>query len=188
MNIKLKIVTAIISVSIGLFILINVAQLGQEHSTQTVTTVQENNETETVTVTEYVAPQPTPEFNFTEAEYDLIYRIVQAEAGGEDEIGKIMVVNVLLNRLRSEKFPDTMTEIIMSPGQFSPVGNGKINSVTVDQGTINAVYRALYYREDYSNGGLYFANLSLIDPNSSTYRWFTSMELVATYGGHSFFK
>ena len=45
-------------------------------------------------------------------EYNVLLRIVEAEAGGEDIIGKMLVANVIMNRVNSSRFPDTVTEVV----------------------------------------------------------------------------
>ncbi len=62
---------------------------------------------------------------YSEAEVSILERIVEAEAGGEDEDGKLLVANVVLNRVRDEAFPDTISEVVFQRTggvtQFSPV-------------------------------------------------------------------
>lgn len=94
-----------------------------------------------------------------EQEYEILLRIVEAEAGCEDDIGKLIVANVILNRVNSDLFPDTISEVVYQKvggnAQFSPTANGTIDSVTVSESTINAVERALS-GEDESNGAFFF--------------------------------
>ena len=65
--------------------------------------------------------------------------------------------DVIINRVLSDEFPDSVTEVVYAPSQFQPVSNGRINSVKVTAETIRCVDRALD-GEDYSNGALYFMN------------------------------
>ena len=122
-------------------------------------------------------------------DYENLLRIVEAEAGGEDEIGKILVANVILNRVECESFPDTVTEVIFQQSngvcQFSPVGNGRFYSVKVSDATIQAVNKALE-GEDYSQGALYFAARKYAD--SENMQWFDeSLTFLFEHGGHEFF-
>ena len=118
-------------------------------------------------------------------DYDTLCRIVEAEASGEDMVGKIMVANVILNRVAHEKFPDSVYEVVYAKGQFSPVSNGRINRVTPSGETKDAVERALS-GEDYSNGALYFAARSYA--SASNMRWFDRcLTKVADHGGHEFY-
>ena len=65
----------------------------------------------------------------TQAEYDNLLRIVEAEAGGEDLIGKMLVANVVLNRVEDEHFPNSINEVIFQSDngvtQFSPISDGR---------------------------------------------------------------
>lgn len=122
-------------------------------------------------------------------DYENLLRIVEAEAGGEDEIGKILVANVILNRVECESFPDTVSEVIFQQSngvcQFSPVGDGRFYTVKVSDATIQAVNKALE-GEDYSQGALYFAARKYAD--SSCMQWFDeSLIFLFEHGGHEFF-
>ena len=100
-------------------------------------------------------------------------------------MGKIMVANVILNRVAHSKFPDTVTEVVYASGQFSPVSSGKINRVKISSDTQVAVKRALG-GEDYSNGAPYFAARRYAA--SANMRWFDrSLTKVAVHGGHEFY-
>ena len=122
-------------------------------------------------------------------DYENLLRIVEAEAGGEDEKGKILVANVILNRVDCESFPDTVTEVVFQQSngvcQFSPVSNGRFYTVKVSDATIQAVNKALE-GEDYSQGALYFAARKYADSRSM--QWFDeSLIFLFEHGGHEFF-
>ncbi len=126
---------------------------------------------------------------FSEEDYNNLLHIVEAEAGGEDEKGKILVANVVINRVMDEDFPDSITEVIFQKEngvtQFSPVSNGRIFKVSVSEETVEAVNKALG-GEDYSQGALYFAARKYA--NSDNMRWFDeSLEFLFEHGGHEFF-
>ena len=114
--------------------------------------------------TNYVAAPvyTTKVVSYTEADYQALLRIVEAEATGCDIVGKILVANVIINRVNSSKFPNTISGVIFSPNQFSPINDGRYYSVTVKQTTIEAVDRALN-GEDYSQGALFFASVSCVN-------------------------
>lgn len=123
-------------------------------------------------------------------DYEALLRIVEAEAGGEDEKGKLLVANVVLNRVKNEKFPDTIEEVIMQKDkgttQFSPVSNGRFYTVEVSDETIDVVNRALC-GEDISKGALYFAARKYADPDRM--EWFDNcLTFLFEYGGHEFFS
>ena len=59
-------------------------------------------------------------------ELELLAQVVEAEAGNQDLTGKRLVVDVVLNRVDSPLFPDTITEVLEQPGQFSTMWNGAV--------------------------------------------------------------
>ena len=61
---------------------------------------------------------------------NLMAHMVQAEAGGQCEYGQKLVIDCALNRIDSEYFPDTVSEVINAPGQFEVVANGAIRKAT----------------------------------------------------------
>lgn len=128
-------------------------------------------------------------YDLTEEDLDALYRIVEAEAGSEDEDGKLLVANVVLNRMQDEHFPDTVKGVIFQEVdgsyQFSPVGSGRINRVTVSEETIAAVQRALE-GEDLSEGALYFASRRYADGTKMS--WFdTHLTYLFQHGNHEFY-
>ena len=125
----------------------------------------------------------------TQSEYENLLRIVEAEAGGEDRKGKILVANVILNRVANEQFPDTVTEVIFQQEkgicQFSPIRDGRFYSVKVSKETVEAVDAALY-GEDQSDGALYFMARAYADKEKAA--WFDrNLTKLFVYGGHEFF-
>ena len=127
--------------------------------------------------------------DITQQDYDNMLRIVEAEAGGEDRTGKLLVANVILNRVEDENFPDTVTDVIFQKEkgvcQFSPVSDGRFYTVDVSEETIQAVNAALY-GEDCSEGALYFMARKYADKEKAA--WFDKhLTKLFTYGGHEFF-
>ncbi len=126
----------------------------------------------------------------TEADVSMLERIVEAEAGGEDQVGKILVANVIFNRIISKQFPDTVEAVIFQKSdgdyQFSPVKNGRYWSVNVSKDTRKAVERALS-GEDFSEGALYF--VARKRTTSSGVRWFdNNLKRLFKHGGHEFYR
>ena len=72
-------------------------------------------------------------------EIDLLARCVEAEAGNQSILGKRLVVDTILNRVDSEDFPDSISEVIEQPGQFGVVENGSINKVDPTKDTYEAI-------------------------------------------------
>lgn len=123
---------------------------------------------------------------YTDSDYKVLQRIVQAEAGICDDKGKILVANVIINRVKNREFPNNITDVVYERSQFSPVLDGSINTCKVTQQTIDCVDRALA-GEDYSDGALYFMNRG--GSESSNVRWFDGrLTFVMQHGRHEFFK
>lgn len=125
----------------------------------------------------------------TEAE-TILERIVEAEAGGEDRKGRILVANVVLNRVMDEEFPDSIRGVVFQHSgnryQFSPVSNGAYYSVHVSKGTKKAVQAALK-GEDPSQGALYFMERALAE--SGNVKWFdNALTKLQYHGCHEFYK
>ncbi len=59
----------------------------------------------------------------------LLAALIQCEAGSEPYEGQVAVGAVVMNRVKSSTFPDTVSDVIYQPGQFTPVGTGKVDRV-----------------------------------------------------------
>ena len=95
-------------------------------------------------------------YNITQSEIDLLEKLVYCEAGVEPISGQIAVVNVVLNRLNSSEFPNTVTGVIMQNNQFSPVSNGAIYNVKPSEEVKQSVKRALNGEKTVSDDTVYF--------------------------------
>ena len=142
-------------------------------------------------IIEYKAVQLQYVYHLSQEEYEILLRIVEAEAGGEDEDGKLLVANVVLNRMNDEAFPDTVKGVVFQTSksgtaQFSPVKSGRFYRVKVSEETVAAVERALL-GEDISMGALFFASRKYAD--SKKMRWFDEkLTFLFEHGGHEFFR
>lgn len=121
---------------------------------------------------------------------EVLLRIVEAEATGEDIKGKMLVANVILNRVKSSQFPDTVKEVVFQKNgrttQFSPIADGRYWSVSISKSTREAVDRVLN-GEDESQGALYFSARS--KAKKSNMNWFdNNLTWLFKYGGHEFYK
>ena len=108
-------------------------------------------------------------------------RIIYAEANGQPFDGMIGVGNVVLNRVASGRFPNTVEGVVFEPGQFTPVDNGTIYNNPSSQ----AVRAAQLCLEGVNTVGnsLFFLNPSIADAS-----WFNSaLTYYTTIGGHAFY-
>lgn len=112
---------------------------------------------------------------------DLLARLVHAEAKGESYAGKLAVAKVVLNRVASEKFPDSIQAVVYQSGQFSPVSNGAINK-PADAESIQAA------KEAFAIGGNPDAALFFYNPDIATNHWVGTRPVTAVIGNHVFAK
>lgn len=134
--------------------------------------------------------EQSSQYLLSDEDYDMLLRIVEAEAGNQDEEGKLLVANVVLNRMQNEAFPDTVTEVVLQQEkgvcQFSPVSNKTLWKVKISKETEEAVERAVA-GEDISEGALYFVARKYAD--NEKVKWFDShLTYLFEHGGHEFFK
>ncbi len=116
----------------------------------------------------------------------ILERIVEAEAGDQDLKGRVLVANVVLNRVKSKNFPNSVKRVVFAHRQFSPISNGSYYSVSVSSTTRKAVQAALDGR-DYSRGALYFMCRSASSPSNVS--WFDrDLTRLFKYGCHEFYR
>lgn len=125
----------------------------------------------------------------SDEDYQNLLQIVEAEAGTEDIEGRIMVANVIMNRVKYSEFPDNVTDVIWEynngVAQFSPVEDGRISEVTVSKETKEAVKQVLE-GVDYSKGALFFIQKSAAA--KSNISWFDkNLKRLFKHGVHEFY-
>ncbi|BDH61637.1 hypothetical protein MTP04_17670 [Lysinibacillus sp. PLM2] len=117
------------------------------------------------------------------ADKDLLARLVRAEAVGEPYAGKVAVAVVVLNRVKSDQFPNSVRSVInqISNGHyaFTPVANGQIK-LPADAESKRAVNEAIALMGK-GNGSLFFYN-----PKTATSSWIASREITVKIGNHVF--
>lgn len=125
----------------------------------------------------------------SDEDYDNLLHIVEAEAGTEDVKGRVLVANVIMNRIKNEEFPNTVTEVVWQRTdgvpQFSPTYDGRIYDVTITDETREAVRQALE-GVDYSEGALFFIQKSEAETHNVS--WFEKdLKRLFKYGVHEFY-
>lgn len=113
------------------------------------------------------------------ADQKLLAKLVYAEARGESYKGQVAVAAVVLNRVSSSSFPNTISGVIYQTGAFSCVSNGSINNMPNDA----AVRAALDAMNgwDPTNGCLYYYN-----PGKTSDSWIRTRTVVTVIGNHYF--
>lgn len=112
---------------------------------------------------------------------NLIARLVYGEARGEPYTGQVAVAAVVLNRVKSSSFPNTISGVIYQSGAFDVVRDGQIN-LAPNQTAKNAAQDALN-GWDPSYGAIYYFN-----PKTATNKWIWSRPVTVTIGNHRFCK
>ncbi|KAA9004799.1 cell wall hydrolase [Paenibacillus spiritus] len=140
------------------------------------------------TRTELLTPdqkdRATESYSVSREDLLLLQRIVMAEAEGEPYIGKVAVANVVLNRLRSANFPDTIRDVIYQKSQFSPVQNGRLQRVKPNADSIRAVNEALSGVKAVTDDTYYFLSLRLAQDLTVHH----TRKFAVTIGNHSFYR
>lgn len=112
---------------------------------------------------------------------NLLARAIYGEARGESYTGQVAVGAVIMNRVRSSKFPNTIAGVIYQSGAFDAVSDGQIN-LTPDATAKKAAQDALN-GWDPTYGAIYYFN-----PNTATNDWIWSRPMTVTIGKHRFCK
>lgn len=116
---------------------------------------------------------------YNESETYLLGRLVHGEARGEPYVGKVAVAAVVLNRVKSPSFPNTISGVIYQSGAFDAVADGQIN-LTPDEDSLRAARDALN-GWDPTGGCLYYYN-----PVTATNSWIWSRTVQLSIGKHNF--
>ena len=118
--------------------------------------------------------QTSAKVAYSQADVDLLARLINAEAGGEPYNAKVAVGAVVLNRVKDARFPNTISNVIYEKDgvyyQFTPVLNGTINN-PAPQDSINAAYDALK-GNDPTKGAVYYFD------DSATNAWLWSKPIA----------
>ena len=112
---------------------------------------------------------------------NLLARLIYGEARGEPYTGQVAVGAVVLNRVKSSSFPNTISGVIYQSGAFDVVSDGQIN-LTPNSTATKAAQDALN-GWDPSYGAIYYFN-----PNTATNKWIWSRPMTVTIGNHRFCK
>ena len=113
------------------------------------------------------------------ANLDLLAKCVYAEARGEPYTGQVAIAAVVLNRVKSSSFPNTVSGVIYQKNAFTCVSDGQIN-LTPNASAYSAAKDALN-GWDPTNGCLYYYN-----PATATSKWIWSLKVELKIGKHSF--
>lgn len=113
------------------------------------------------------------------ADFELLARIISAEARGETYLGQVAVGAVVLNRMEHPSFPDTLSGVVYQNGAFSCLYDGQFYEPIADSAYSAA--RDAINGLDPTGGAIYYYN-----PKTATNKWITSRPVITTIGRHVF--
>ena len=116
---------------------------------------------------------------YSSADYELLARIISAEARGESYIGQVAVGAVVLNRVEHPSFPDTVSGVVYQSGAFSCLYDGQFYEPVAESAYSAA--RDAINGLDPSGGAIYYYN-----PKTATSQWIFSRPVITTIGNHRF--
>ena len=124
---------------------------------------------------------PTGSSQTTSNNKTLLAMAINGEARGESYEGQVAVGAVILNRVKSSSFPNTIAGVIYQKGAFTAVTDGQINAA-IQPSCMNAAQDALN-GWDPTGGAVYYYN-----PRTATSSWIRSRPIIKTIGNHVFCK
>lgn len=129
-----------------------------------------------------------PSVSYTSTEQEMLTYIVQQEAGGLSLAHKQIIAQVIVNRVQSSAFPDTIYDVLTQKNQFSSLSNWYSKKNAPDTDTIQAVQDVLDGRyDDQTMGATFFYAPKWASQKSAS--WFENrLEYLFTLDGHRFFK
>ena len=117
------------------------------------------------------------------SDLQLMARAINGEARGEPYEGQVAVGAVILNRVKSSQFPNTIAGVIYQSGAFTAVADGQINQPIAENSTVYKAAQDAMNGWDPTGGCIYYFN-----PNTATNKWIWSRPVVKTIGKHRFCK
>ena len=117
------------------------------------------------------------------SDLQLMARAINGEARGEPYEGQVAVGAVILNRVKSSQFPNTIAGVIYQSGAFTAVADGQINAPIDEDSTVYKAAQDAMNGWDPTGGCIYYFN-----PATATNKWIWSRPVVKTIGKHRFCK
>lgn len=111
----------------------------------------------------------------------LLARLINGEARGEKYLGQVAVGAVVMNRVKSNKFPNTISGVIYQKGQFSCVKDGQFNKAISKTSTVYKAAREAINGADPTNGALFFYN-----SKTAKSKWIFTRPTIKVIGKHTF--
>ena len=113
----------------------------------------------------------------------LLARVINAEARGEPYLGQVAVGAVIMNRVKSPEFPDTISGVIYQKGQFTSVTDGQFDQDFEKDTTVHKAAEEAYNGSDPTNGAIFFYNAK-----TTKSQWLFTRTTTKVIGSHTFAK
>lgn len=130
-----------------------------------------------------LAPKSTGQATGRVSDVQLLARAINGEARGEPYEGQVAVGAVILNRVKSPSFPNSISGVIYQPGAFTAVSDGQINVAIDPKSTVVKAAQDAINGWDPTYGCLYYWN-----PATATSKWIWSRKIIVKIGKHNFGK
>lgn len=118
---------------------------------------------------------------YEQNEIQLLARCVNGEARGEPYEGQVAVAAVILNRVESPSFPNSIAGVIYQPGAFTAVNDGQINVPIAEDSSVYRACQEAMNGTDPTGGAIYYYN-----PEKTTNQWIYSRQVITVIGKHRF--
>lgn len=125
---------------------------------------------------------PTATAGLSQDDIWLMAKMIHAEARGESDMGQLAVGAVIMNRMKSDLFPNTMSGVLYQKNQFTAVQDGQFHSLNPDQRAMDAAQKAAL-GQDPTGGALFYWN-----PKKANNAWLNQKPILVTIGNHVFAK
>ena len=119
--------------------------------------------------------------SYSDSDVNLLARLIYGEARGESYVGQVAVGAVVMNRIKSSSFPNTMAGVIYQGYAFTAVADGQIN--LTPNATAKKAAQDAMNGWDPTYGAIYYYN-----PKTATSQWIFSRQVTVTIGNHVFAK
>ncbi len=123
--------------------------------------------------------------SYTDDEFEMLCYVLQSEVGNCSEASKIAVANVIINRVKSSQFPDSISAVLTAPTQFDAIYSYYYGTAVPTQNTRDCALRALQ-GEDNTNGATYYYAPRYC--GGSTSAWFETLQFCLEVDGQRYFK
>lgn len=123
--------------------------------------------------------------SYTDEEFEMLCYVLQGEVGNCSEASKIAVANIIINRVKSSSFPNTISGVLTANNQFTAINGYYNRSTTPSENTIACAKRALN-GEDNTNGAIFYYAPKYC--GGSTAAWFETLQFCMELDGQRYFK